>query len=382
MHIATDEPNRSLSRQSVLVASVCVLADALYTLLLHPEPHWTHWTLLALVVVADASLAGPARLSGYVAALHAVVVAFAGMLHQPGNNAGLLIAGYRAGAWLSGWRAWTALSSLVLGRVLAQLTSPQFLYLLPVAVLTGALLPWLVGRYTTARRAHLAELEQRAERELRDTREATQRAVEAERQSIARDLHDVIAHHVSAINLHAGAARLSLGGDPGAVLSSLSAVESASQAAMVDLRHLLDVLHGDSGDGDRQPGLSNVEELLERVRAAGVPARLRTEGQPRAVPDSLGITVYRIIQEMLTNAVRHGDSGGVDLALTYRPGSLELASRNTIAVRPTSRPGARNKRGLAGIRSRAELFDGVTTYGPAEDGRTWRTTVEFPLGAR
>ncbi|MGW0520690.1 sensor histidine kinase [Crossiella sp. NPDC003009] len=380
MRLTTDEPSRSLSRQSVLVAAVALLTDSVLFLLTGCATTWDTWVMLGAIVLADAGLAGPARNSGIMAALHGIVHMTAAMLPVHGNDAGLMIAGYRAGAWLSGWHAWTALGVLVISRVAVQLMRrPEVWHLWPVAVLSGAVLPWLVGRYTTARRAHLAELEQRAERERRDAEEAMAQAIAKERSAIARDLHDVIAHHVSAINLHAGAARLNLAPGAEAVASSLSAVETASQSAMIDLRHLLDLLHGDNLDGARQPGLDNLDELFDGVRAAGIPARLRTGGEPRAVPDSLGITLYRIIQEMLTNALRHGDSRGVDVALEFREGALELTTRNTVAAKTTRDPESSGRRGLAGIRSRAGMFDGVTTYGVTEDGRTWQTSVTFPL---
>ncbi|MCK2245058.1 MULTISPECIES: sensor histidine kinase [unclassified Crossiella] len=383
MRIGANEPSRSLSRQSVLVAAVCTLTDSLLFLMTGCGRNWPEWAALAAVVLVDAALAGPARHSGVLAALHGLVQMASPLLMVPGNDAGLMIAGYRAGAWLSGWQAWTALGVLVITRVATQLLyRPEVWRLWPVAVLTGAVLPWLVGRYTTARRAYLAELEQRAEREQRDAEQAMAEAIARERSAIARDLHDVIAHHVSAINLHAGAARLSLTPGAAAAAGSLHAVESASQAAMVDLRHLLDLLHGDNGDGARQPGLANLDELLDGVRAAGIPARLRRSGQPRAVPDSLGITLYRIIQEMLTNALRHGDSGGVDVELEFRTGALEVRASNTMAVRVSRDPESGGGRGLAGIRSRAGMFDGVATYGVDPDGRTWSTSVTFPLGVR
>ncbi|GAA2819517.1 sensor histidine kinase [Crossiella cryophila] len=383
MRIGANEPSRSLSRQSVLVATVCALTDSMLFLLRGCGTSWQAWAVLAAVVLVDLGLAGPARHSGVMAALHGIVQMTSVLLLVEGNDAGLMVAGYRAGAWLSGWQAWTALGVLVISRVATQLLHrPEVWHLWPVAILTGAVLPWLVGRYTTARRAYLAELEQRAEREQRDEEQALAEAIARERSAIARDLHDVIAHHVSAINLHAGAARLSLGPGAAGAASSLRAVESASQAAMVDLRHLLDLLHGDNGDGARQPGLENLEELFDGVRAAGIPARLRRSGEPRAVPDSLGITLYRIIQEMLTNALRHGDSRGVDVELEFRAGALAVHTRNTVAVRVARDPAAGEGRGLAGIRSRAGMFDGVATYGVDPDGRTWSTSVTFPLGVR
>jgi signal transduction histidine kinase len=381
------DPRVSLTRQSLLVALVCLFADVLVFLVKAPMPMSPTAVLgLLLIVVVDAALAGPARLSGVVAVAHVgVQVAIPLMLDRPlrfcANDAGLMIAGYRAGAWLVGVPAFASLGALAVGMVATHFAAnvgAGDLRVLPVEVVNGSLLPWLVGRYTTARRAYLAEMDQRSEREKRDAQEALAQAIAAERSAIARDLHDVIAHHVSAINLHAGAARLGLDKGNTALATSLSAVETSSRAAMVDLRHLLDLLHGDDTDGARQPGLDNLDELFDGVRAAGIPARLTTSGEPRELPASLGITLYRIVQEMLTNALRHGDPSGVDVELAYQPGSLALTTTNRLPARVDPRAEG-HRRGLEGIRNRARLFDGVTTCGPEPDGRTWRTAVAFPL---
>lgn len=385
------DPRVSLTRQSLLVALVCLFADVFVYLFKAPTPMSALAVVgLVAIVAVDAALAVPARFSGVVALAHAVVrVGIPLVLARPlkfcSNEAGMMIAGYRAGAWLVGLPAFAALGVLSAGMIgthfavsVGEVRLVTDLRLLPVEVVTGAALPWLVGRYTTARRAYIAELDQRSERERRDAEESLAKALAAERSSIARDLHDVIAHHVSAINLHAGAARLGLDKGNAPLASSLSAVETASRAAMVDLRHLLDLLHGDHADGARQPGLDNLDELFDGVRAAGIPARLTTSGEPRALPESLDITVYRIAQEMLTNALRHGDPSGVDVELAYRDDSLALSTTNRVPALVGARPDG-HRRGLEGIRNRARLFNGVTTCGLEPDGRTWRTAVAFPL---
>ncbi|HWO62873.1 MAG TPA: histidine kinase [Umezawaea sp.] len=385
------DPRVSLTRQSLLVALVCLFADSFVYLFKAPMPMSAPAVLgLVMIVVVDAALAGPARLSGVVAVGHAVVrVVLPLMLDRPlkfcANEAGMMIAGYRAGAWLVGVPAFAALGALATGMVAThfalstgEVRLVNDVRMLPVEVVSGAVLPWLVGRYTTARRAYIAELDQRSERERRDAEQGLAKAIAAERSAIARDLHDVIAHHVSAINLHAGAARLGLDQGRTPLATSLSAVETASRAAMVDLRHLLDLLHGDNSDSARQPGLDNLDELFDGVRAAGIPARLTTSGVPRALPESLGITLYRIVQEMLTNALRHGDPSGVDVELAFRRDSLALSTANRVPALVGARAEG-HRRGLEGIRNRARLFDGVTTCGLDPDGRTWRTAVTFPL---
>ncbi|GGM75737.1 two-component sensor histidine kinase [Lentzea pudingi] len=369
-----------LKHQSWLVAAVCMVVDGGFVLL-DREPLAQTVIVLVLTLAVDAMLAGPARLSLWVAAAQAAVPVIILISMRNGadaNDAGLLIAGYRAGAWLRGGPAYTSLGMLSLS-----LMACMFLngYTVLTAVLVagkGALLPWLVGRYTTARRAYLAELEKQSAMAEKDAKAAVTKAVTEERGAIARDLHDVIIHHVSAINLHAGAARLGLPDGNPKLTKSLRAVETSSRAAMVDLRHLLDLLHGDNSEGARQPGLDNLDELLDGVRAAGRPARLEVCGQRRDVPESLDITVYRIIQEMLTNALRHGDASGVTVTLAYAPDSLTVSACNVTG--PGDDSGS-VRRGLVGIRNRAAMFAGTTRSGLEPDGRTWRTVVTFPLEA-
>ncbi|MFD4672530.1 sensor histidine kinase [Lentzea sp. NPDC058450] len=369
-----------LKHQSWLVAAVCMAVDG-GLVLLDGEPPAQTAVVLLMTLAVDAMLAGPARLSLWVAVAQAavpVIVLLSWFNGADSNDAGLLIAGYRAGAWLRGAPAWASLGALSASLVAVVLVNDHGpLFALLVAG-KGALLPWLVGRYTTARRAYLAELEKQSAMAEKDAKAAVTKAVTEERGAIARDLHDVIIHHVSAINLHAGAARLGTPEGNPKLMTSLRAVETSSRAAMVDLRHLLDLLHGDKSEGARQPGLDNIDELLDGIRAAGTPARLEVRGQRRDVPESLDITVYRIIQEMLTNALRHGDSSGVTVTLDYEPDSLIVSAQNVAG--PGDDSGS-VRRGLVGIRNRAGMFDGTTRSGLEADGRTWRTIVTFPLEA-
>ncbi|MEV4760913.1 histidine kinase [Micromonospora sp. NPDC049559] len=258
-------------------------------------------------------------------------------------------------------------------------------HVLPLAIgmAKSAVLPWLVGRYTAGRRAYLDDLRHRRENERRDAQAAVEAAVARERTVIARDLHDVISHHVSAIGVHAGAVRLGLAacacGTADRAAGSLSAVEAASRAAMVDLRELLDVLHG-SSDGAGQPGLANLDELVSGVRPAGPSVRLTVRGRPSSLPGSLDVALYRVAQEMLTNALRHGDGTVVQIEVGYADGRVTLTTRNRIGPdRPATWP-AGGGRGLAGIRTRAAMFDGSVSYGPDEARRCWETTVTVSTG--
>ncbi|MEU9454809.1 histidine kinase [Streptomyces sp. NPDC048277] len=387
----------SLARQSLLVAAVTLVVDCLGFLLTtassYPPP-W-RWAVLAAIVVVDAALATPARMSGVVAvAQSAVAIAGSALLLGSGgpprqlNDAGLLISAYRAGAWLDRVPAVVSLLFLavgaVAGRILGEGSMGQGRIVLDATA--NALLPWLVGRYTTARRAYIAELEQRAERERHSRQQALAEAIADERSSIARDLHDVISHHVSAIGVHAGVARLKATASPGTVdtrdlAGSLSAVETSSRAAMIDLRRLLDFLHGYAPDPtgeDRQPGLDNLAELLDTVGGAGLRVRVSVHGVPPRLPESLDIAAYRVVQEMLTNALRHGTGGTAEVELRYDDCALTVTTANPLPAGPRVRPDSPH-RGLQGMRSRAALFHGSVTYGPTPDGTAWTTTATFPL---
>ncbi|WP_158887664.1 sensor histidine kinase [Amycolatopsis anabasis] len=381
----------SLTRQSLLVAGVCLVADVGLFLIAGPPlgGNWRAWVVLAGLVAFDAALAAPARFSGLVAAGHAVLLVVSPLLlckcgfDRVPDNAGVLIAGYRAGAWLRTPQGLAALAVVCGGLTASQLIvdnrSAHDWRLLVINVLVTAVLPWLVGRYTTARSGYLEELDRQAERRRHDEQEAVRRAVTEERSAIARDLHDVISHHVSAIGVHAGAARLGLSGDSAQVRRSLSAVESASRSAMVDLRRLLDLLHGQDTRSQRQPGLGNLDELLDGLRSAGLPVRFTRYGTARELPGSLDIALYRIAQEALTNALRHGDGGPVEVELAFRQTEVSFTVTNPVAPdRPPATPGEWPHLGLTGIRQRVALFGGEVAYGPRPDDR-WQIRVSFPL---
>jgi signal transduction histidine kinase len=153
---------------------------------------------------------------------------------------------------------------------------------------------------------------------------------------------------------------------------------------MLDLRRLLDLLHGDSADAAGQPGLDNIEELLDGVRRAGLPTRLSTHGVVRPLPESLENALYRITQEMLTNAQRHGDGSPVEIALRYDESTVSVSARNGIRSPTTAEPSDPHEshstpRGLAGIRKRASVFGGTIAYGPDAEGQRWETVAAFPL---
>ncbi len=392
---------RSLTRQSVAVAMVAAAVDAVVfalTGVLSVAPVAGGLTLTAMVAV-DLALAAPPSTAAVVAIAQVVLrIVVSWLLHRHGLPAriadvGFLVAGYRAGAWISGRAVLITAPVLLLGACAAPLISPGSTAgdwrLLLTATISGGLVPWLVGRYTAGRGAYIAELEQRERLAREQQHAALDRALTDERAAIARDLHDVITHHVSAIGIHAGAARMALnsaaGGDVDPAGRSLAAIESESRAAMVDLRRQLDFLHGRDDGERRQPGMADIEDLVDRARAAGLEVSVVTN--ETTLPGSLDITVFRIVQELLTNALRHG-TGTATLSVRAGPDGIVIEQSNPIAAEsishsslpPVVAPAPAVHRGLEGIRRRAELFSGTVTGGPVTEDR-WQLTVRIPGAA-
>lgn len=384
---------RSLTRQSLVVALVAAVVDTAQLALsgAFGAAPAIAWPLAAAVIAADLALAAAPAARAVVtvaaaqAAIQVATAVFADHYAIPARvpDVGFLVAGYRAGAWLSGFTSISTVALLAVGGAVANLLAGGILArdwrLFPLAA-AGGVVPWLVGRYTTARGAYIAELEQRERLRQADQLAALDRALVDERAAIARDLHDVITHHVSAIGMHAGAARIALSHtDDTAAAGSLSAVETSSRAAMVDLRRQLDLLHG-RDDGQRRPGLVDIGELLERVRATGSIVRLDITGEPPVLPQSLDVMLYRVVQEMLTNALRHGRDP-VDLEIRYHPTRVELREANPVAATTDTAPREYPRRGLDGIRRRVELFGGTVRSGVDDTGANWEILVSVPIGA-
>lgn len=371
---------RSLTRQSVAVAVVAALVDAVVFALsgifaVAPGPASA---VLVAIVAADLAFAAPPATAAVVAVVQvAIRLVVTALLHRHGlpvrvADVGFLVAGYRAGAWLSGRASLVTVPVLVLGACGAPLIAggaPAADWrLLLTSAISGGVVPWLVGRYTAGRGAYIAELEQRERLARQQQRTALERALTDEREAIARDLHDVISHHVSAIGIHAGAARLALHGSgpaTAAATRSLSAVESESRAAMVDLRRQLDLLHGRE-DAARQPGMADIDDLVDRVRGAGLDLTVTTGGAE--LPRSLDITVYRIVQELLTNALRHG-AGSARLTVRNDGTGVEIDQSNPLAGEEVSYAAAP----CAPVRASGPLDSVATPYEP--------DAVRFPVDA-
>jgi signal transduction histidine kinase len=247
---------------------------------------------------------------------------------------------------------------------------------------------WALGERTRGRRELVAQLTARADEAERHRELVTELAVADERRRIARELHDVVAHAVSVVVVQAGAGRHVAASDPDAAADSLAAIESTGRDAMIELRRLVDVLRADGGlggsDGARaadrgpQPCLEDVATLVARVRAAGLPVELHDVGPRGRLPRALELSAVRIVQESLTNVLKHaGAVGLVEVVVERRPNELTVTVEDD-GDGPRSGPGGRTGTGIVGMRERVAVFGGSLLAGAGPRGG-FRVRARLPI---
>jgi signal transduction histidine kinase len=244
----------------------------------------------------------------------------------------------------------------------------------------GALLgslAWLFALLLARRGRRAATAEARAVQLERDHEQRAQAAAATERRRIARELHDVIAHSVSVMTVQAGAARMQLPDHPDQAMPPLMAVEETGRQALTELRRLLGILHDDDAPSlAPQPGLNDLPDLAEAMQHAGVEVDVRVEGLPRPLPASLDLTAYRIVQEALTNTLKHAGTARASIVLHYDPDALRLDITDDGQAAPTTGDGSGH--GLPGMRERVNLFGGQLDAGPGRD-RGYAVSARLPL---
>jgi signal transduction histidine kinase len=208
---------------------------------------------------------------------------------------------------------------------------------------------------------------------------ATRRAVESERARIAGELHDVVAHNVSVMVVQAGAARTVLASSPDDAEQALLAVEASGRTAMADLRNLLGLL-SPSGDGAAlrpQPGLDELDALIGRVSAAGLPVHVHVMGTPRPLPPGVDLAAYRVVQEGLTNVLRHAGQAATSVNVEWGDSLIIEVSDNGDG---SGSGGGAPGRGLLGLRERLSLYGGQLDAGPRPNGG-WQVRAVVPTGS-
>jgi signal transduction histidine kinase len=290
--------------------------------------------------------------------------------------AGLAICLAGSAAAIAKWAQWPTLDSMyALGATAAVFAGP-------------ALLAWLLGDSMQWRRGYYRGLEERAARLERERDAQAQIAAAAERARIARELHDVVAHNVSVMVVQADGAAFALETSPEKTRQALTAISRTGRQALAEMRSLLGVLRSaDDREAELapQPGVEQLAGLLEQTRAAGVPVSFTVEGVPRPLPPGAALTAYRIVQESLTNARKHGGPT-VTAAVTLRFCEEQLVIKVTDHGRRLTAGNVPDVRGdglghgLIGMRQRADVYGGTVTAGP-HPGGGWRVTATLPLPA-
>ena len=252
-------------------------------------------------------------------------------------------------------------------------STPSAVFLTAVAILLG-----VVVRVRRSGARQLAEQERR---------HSGERALLEERQRIARELHNVVAHHMSVIAIQAEAAPYKTADPPPELVESFGEIRASALAGLAELRRVLGVLRTGGQDTAPQPGLADLDALLDSARSGGVSVTVTCSGNPVTLPEGVDLSAYRIVQEALSNAMRHAPGSHVRVHLAYRPDSLALEVRNDAqapasgAVPVLVASGARaagGGHGLVGMRERATMLGGSLEAGPTGDGG-FRVTAVLPV---
>ena len=321
----------------VVVAAVVVVASAAYGLLVVPAPTYAGWVAL-----------------------------FAVAAHVPGFRRAMVSGGVVAAA-LAG------------GVVAAAVVHPEGRNEL-VALLLVTLIVLLAGGLTRAERDRVSALRERATSLEREQEAVRGQAALEERLRIARELHDLVGHGLSAIAVQSGTARVALGaGDLDAVRTALGHVEATSRSAMREMRAAVGMLRERSPAAtEGAPGLDGLPALLEQAGRAGVRVALDPVGDLGPVPAVVGRCAYRVVQEALTNVIRHAPGAAATVCVEARDGCLhvEVTDRGGIGAGTGSASGGH---GLIGMRERVEMLQGTVRAGPLDDGSGWTVRATLPL---
>jgi len=336
-------------------AAVVLLAVPLCWRRRAPVP--VFWSVIVLLLASQALGAqSPAAVIVPMIALHAVA------RHRPARH------------------AWPAAVATVLLPGLADWPDNDRVWGALVAVSAIVVAIVAVGMNQRTRHAYLSELESRAERLEREADQQARLAVAEERARIAREMHDVIAHHLAVMVALSDGAAATLPMAPERAAGVMTQVSATGRQALGEMRRLLGLLRSDVGGRAPQPGLGDLDALVERIRAAGVRVALAREGLPGPSGDGVGLVVYRIVQEALTNTLKHaGPGASAEVRLRFGADGADIEVVDDGAGRTARRPGG-DRHGLTGMLQRARSYGGRLDAGP-RTGPGWRVRVHLPLGA-
>ena len=355
---------------------------AAFDVLLSPE--WRGPSAVNAVVVPSMALSLAWRRKRPLAVLGGVVAGYAGLslafgATQSWSFTFIIIVGLYS-AVVYGSRPLLAAALAAVGIVIASLTDP-LIDSFGDAVWGPSLIVLTAGAGFTGRalRARSSALEDRAETLDWEEQQRAAEAAAEERRRIARELHDIISHSLGVVVLQAGAAERVLDRDAQRARAVLESIRSTGQEAIGEMATLLGLLDPTPRTSrEPQPSLADIDGLLARMRDAGLSVDLVVDGHRRALPAAIELSAFRVLQEALTNTLKHAPGTHVDAVLRYEETELQVEVSNTAAVARTD--GAGGGRGLAGMRERLEVFGGTLEAGPQSDGG-WKLRATFPVSA-
>jgi signal transduction histidine kinase len=291
----------------------------------------------------------------------------------------LLVAFYTVAAYSSARRVLLAAAALETGAVMAAVRfAPDGITLWAWILMSGMITAaGVLGTNLRTRRAYLAALEDRAARLERDRDQQAQLAVAGERARIAREMHDIVAHHISVMIALADGAAYANGTDPVRAAEVMGRVSNSGRQALDEMRRLLGVLRDDSPQPALapQPAMGDLDELIGTIRAAGLPTQLTVTGTPFPLPASAELVVYRLVQEALTNVLKHSAATRASVRLDYGA-DRALGIDVTDNGRGSSGPPSAAHHGIAGMRERAAVFGGTVQAGP-QPGGGWHVSIRL-----
>ncbi|HEX6868229.1 MAG TPA: histidine kinase, partial [Candidatus Limnocylindrales bacterium] len=244
---------------------------------------------------------------------------------------------------------------------------------------------WLLGIWSQERRTYVGTVEERAARAEQERAIEAERAVFEERSRIARELHDVVSHHVSVIVIQAGAARRALDRRPEDAATAIEAIDASGRQALTEMRRMLGILgptaalDADGEPLEPMPGLDRLGDLLASVRAAGLPVELAVTGERPPLDPGLELSAYRIIQEALTNTMKHAHGARARVTIAYAPTMLDIEVTDEGGTGTTTLAGNAGGRGLVGMRERVAMFGGTFEAAPRPGG--YRVRARLPIAA-
>ncbi len=340
----------------------------------------------ALILLALAATALLWRRRHSIAVTTSVLVMMLGWAvagYGDGHDLALIVAIYSVGRYATDHRhslaaAGGAVAISIIGTII---DSNQRVDIAPAIILLG--LPWYVGRRIRNRGDYLALLRERAERLEAEQLAGARQAVAEERARIARELHDVVAHRVSMMAVQAGAAKTVARSDLDAAIEAMGDVEHAGRQALGELRHLLGVLRPDTADADDpndlgpQPGLADLDTLIEELAHTGADVTCTIAEIPADLSSAIDLSAYRIIQESVTNIIKHaGPAPTVHLTVALDNSDVVIDITNSVTGAVPGLPASGY--GIAGMSERAQLLGGTLTAGPHPPGR-FRVQARLPV---